>query len=127
MSLLDNLAGGLMGGGDSPIGAVLELVQKYPGGISGLVSAFQEKGLGEVAASWVGTGANLPISAGQIASVLGDGPLANIAQQLGMSQGEAGGQLASLLPQVVDKLTPGGSIDEGALGQGMDLLKGLFG
>ena len=116
-----------MGGGDSPIGAVLGLVQKYPGGISGLVSAFQEKGLGEVAASWVGTGANLPISAGQIASVLGDGPLANIAQQLGMSPGEAGGQLASLLPQVVDKLTPGGSIDEGALGQGMDLLKGLFG
>lgn len=115
------------GGGDNPIGAVLELVQKYPGGISGLVSAFQEKGLGEVAASWVGTGANLPISAGQIASVLGDGPLAGIAEKLGVSSGEAGGQLASLLPQVVDKLTPGGAIEEGALGQGMDLLKGLFG
>jgi uncharacterized protein YidB (DUF937 family) len=125
MSLLDNLAGGLMGGGgDSPVNAVLEMVQKYPGGISGLVSAFQEKGLGEVAASWIGTGANLPVSASQISSVLGDGPLADIASKLG---GNASGQLASLLPQVIDKLTPGGEVDEGALGKGMDLLKGLMG
>jgi uncharacterized protein YidB (DUF937 family) len=84
MSILENLAGGLMGGGgDSPVNAIFEMVQKYPGGIAGLVNAFQEKGLGEVAASWVGTGANLPISASQIASVLGDGPLAQIASQLG--------------------------------------------
>jgi uncharacterized protein YidB (DUF937 family) len=100
------------------------MVQKYPGGIAGLVSAFQEKGLGEVAASWVGTGANLPVSAPQIQSVLGDGPLAGIASKLG---GNAGGQLASLLPQVIDKLTPGGEVEEGALGKGMDLLKGLLG
>ncbi len=127
MSLLDNLAGGLMGGGDSPVNAVLELVQKYPGGLAGLVNTFQEKGLGGVAASWVSTGANLPVSATQIASVLGDGPLADIASKRGVSSGDAGGQLASLLPQVVDRLTPGGSVDEGAMGQGMDLLKGLLG
>jgi uncharacterized protein YidB (DUF937 family) len=128
MSILENLAGGLMGGGgDSPVNAIFEMVQKYPGGIAGLVNAFQEKGLGEVAASWVGTGANLPISASQIASVLGDGPLAQIASQLGGNAGDAGGALASLLPQVIDKLTPGGQIDEGAMGQGMDMLKGLLG
>jgi uncharacterized protein YidB (DUF937 family) len=124
MSILENLAGGLMGGGDSPVSAVLEMVQKYPGGIAGLVSAFQEKGLGEVAASWVGTGANLPISSSQISSVLGDGPLADIASKLG---GDAGGQLAALLPQVIDKLTPGGEVDESAMGKGLDLLKGLMG
>ena len=127
MSLLDNLAGGLTGGGDSPVSAVLELVQKYPGGLAGLVSTFQEKGLGGVASSWVGTGSNLPISASQIASVLGSGQVADIASKLGVTSGDASGQLASLLPQVVDKLTPGGEIDEGAMGKGMDLLKGLLG
>ncbi len=128
MSILENLAGGLMGGGgDSPVNAIFEMVQKYPGGIAGLVNAFQEKGLGEVAASWVGTGSNLPISPSQISSVLGDGPLADIAAKLGGNAGDAGGALASLLPQVIDKLTPGGEIDEGAMGQGMDLLKGLLG
>lgn len=127
MSILENLAGGLMGGGgDSPVSAVFEMVQKYPGGIAGLVNAFQEKGLGEVAASWVGTGSNLPISASQIASVLGDGPLGDIASKLGGNAGDADGTLASLLPQVVDKLTPGGEIDESAMGQGMDLLKSLL-
>ncbi len=40
MSILDNLAGGLMGGGDSPVSAIFELVQKYPGGLAGLVSTF---------------------------------------------------------------------------------------
>jgi len=80
-----------------------------------------------VVASWVGTGSNLPVSATQIASVLGDGPLADIASKLGVSSGDASSQLAGLLPQVVDKLTPGGEIDEGAMGKGMDLLKGLLG
>jgi len=126
VSLLENLAGGLMGGGDSPVSALFDLIQKYPGGLQGLSNAFQEKGLGDVAASWVGTGSNLPISASQIASVLGDGALAQIASQLGGNAGDAGGALASLLPQVVDKLTPGGEIDEGAMGQGMDLLKSLL-
>ncbi|HPT27947.1 MAG TPA: YidB family protein [Bryobacteraceae bacterium] len=127
MSLLENLAGGLMGGGDSPVSAVLELVQKYPGGLAGLVNTFQEKGLGGVAASWVSTGSNLPISASQITSVLGSGQLSDIASKLGVSPGDASGQLANMLPQVIDKLTPGGEIDEGAMGQGMDLLKGLLG
>jgi uncharacterized protein YidB (DUF937 family) len=127
MSLLGNLAGGLLGGGDSPVGAVFELIQKYPGGLAGLVSAFQEKGLGGVASSWVGAGSNLPISASQISSVLGSGQLADIASKLGVSQGDASGQLANLLPQVVDKLTPGGEIDDSAMGKGMDLLKGLLG
>lgn len=128
MSILEDLAGGLMGGsGDSPVSAVFNLIQKYPGGLQGLISAFQEKGLGDVASSWVGTGSNLPISASQIASVLGDGPLAQIASQLGGNAGDAGSALAGLLPQVIDKLTPGGEIEDGAMGQGMDLLKGLLG
>jgi len=127
MSMLENLAGQAMGGGEGPLQAIFEMVQKYPGGISGLVQAFQEKGLGEVAASWVGKGSNMPVSASQLESVLGDGPLAELVGKLGMDSGAAGGQLASLLPQVIDKLTPDGAVPEGGLEQGFDLIKGLLG
>ena len=36
------------------------------GGISGLQKVFQEKGLGGIVSSWIGTGQNLPISTDQL-------------------------------------------------------------
>lgn len=98
------------------------------GGLQGLIKSFEEKGLGGVAASWVGTGQNLPISAEQIQSVLGNEQVAAFAQKLGISPQDVSTHLAQLLPQVVDKLTPNGSIPEG--GGGLEqtlggLLKGL--
>jgi uncharacterized protein YidB (DUF937 family) len=48
--------------------------------------------------------------------VLGSDTIANIAQQLGLSHGDAAGQLAQVLPQVVDKLTPQGQAPAGGLG-----------
>lgn len=87
------------------------------GGLSGLVQAFSKGGLGEVVQSWVGTGANLPISGEQLQSVLGGaGGLGQIAQQLGLTESDAAHQLAQVLPGLVDKVTPQGQIPEGGLG-----------
>ena len=83
------------------------------GGLAGLVNAFSQKGLGDVVQSWVGTGANAPVSANQLQDVLGEGTLQNLAQQAGVSHGEIGGLLSQLLPQVVDHLTPGGQLPQG--------------
>ncbi len=131
MGLLDQIAGGLLGQGaqqDGLLGSVSQLINQQ-GGLSGLVEKFQQGGLGDVVASWVGTGANQPISADQLQQVLGSGPLADIAGKLGVSPDEVGGHLAQLLPQVVDKLTPNGSIEQGGLlDQGLNVLKsGLLG
>jgi len=41
------------------------------GGLGGLVSAFQKKGLGDMMSSWISTGPNPTISAAQVADVLG--------------------------------------------------------
>jgi uncharacterized protein YidB (DUF937 family) len=73
------------------------------GGLSGLIQTFNSKGLGNVISSWVGTGENLPISGQQIQQM---------AEKLGTSKEEVSGGLASLLPQLVDKLTPNGSVPE---------------
>jgi uncharacterized protein YidB (DUF937 family) len=87
------------------------------GGLSGLVQAFSKGGLGDVVQSWVGTGANLPVSAEQLMSVLGGaGGLGKIAQQLGLNEADAAHQLAQVLPGLVDKVTPQGQVPEGGVG-----------
>ena len=74
MGLLDGLAGQVLGsmlggGGQSAQGGqgagqliqvVLSMLQKQPGGLGGLLQQFQQAGLGDQAASWVGKGENMP-------------------------------------------------------------------
>jgi uncharacterized protein YidB (DUF937 family) len=94
------------------------------GGIQQLMAGFQKAGLDKTLASWIGKGANLPISADQIQKVLGAGTLGSLATQAGLAPTDAASQLTSLLPGLVDKLTPDGALPEGgALEQGLGLLK----
>ena len=103
------------------------MLQKQEGGLGGLVQAFQNKGLGEIASSWVGTGQNLPVSSEQLQSVLGSDMVSGLAAKLGMSPGDMSGRLSQLLPQVVDKLTPNGQIEGGSdLSGALGMLQGLF-
>ncbi len=102
------------------------------GGLGGLLQRFQSAGLGNAVASWVGTGSNLPVSADQIKSALGDGPLRTLAEHAGMSEDDAASHLSGLLPQMIDKLTPQGQlpangIHEGGLAGAVDVLGQLFG
>lgn len=133
MGLLDGLAGQVLGSlskssGAGPGGvveAISGLIANHPGGLGGLVSEFERGGLGGVVASWVGTGANLPISPDQLQSVLGSEKLQSIAAALGISHQEASSQMAELLPQIVDKLTPAGAVpDQSALGSLLGALRG---
>jgi uncharacterized protein YidB (DUF937 family) len=96
------------------------------GGVHGLVKLFQDNGFGEQVASWVSTEANLPISADQIRKVFGGGQLVQeIASALGVSENEAAGKLAEMLPTVIDKLTMYGQIPEGELlEQRLSIVKG---
>ena len=119
MGILDGLIGGMLGGGVSTgtgetaanplVAMALQLVQQN-GGLAGIVSKFQQAGYGAQADSWVSTGQNLPISADALSQVLGQGELGQIAQRLGVSHGDAAGGLASLLPQLIDRMTPQGQI-----------------
>ena len=128
MSFLDGLLGGKGGaGGAEALSGVQELIQSQ-GGVQGLSQKFSAGGLGDIAASWLGKGGNLPISAQQIESILGSGPIGQFAQKLGVSPAQAASVLAMALPIIIDKLTPDGkaenaksSVDAG------DLLGGLLG
>jgi uncharacterized protein YidB (DUF937 family) len=93
------------------------------GGIAGLQTMFQQGGLGHIVSSWVGSGQNLPISADQLQNVLHSGALQEVAQKAGMDLSQLTGMMSTLLPHLVNHLTPNGQVpDAGGLQQ---MLKGL--
>ena len=134
MSLFGDIAGKLTGGatggggGQELITSIVELLNSREGGLSGLAAAFQQKGLGDIVSSWIGTGQNLPVSSDQIQQVLGNDQIQAFAEKVGISTGEAGPKLAEFLPGIVDKLTPGGQLPQGGdlMSTGMGFLKDLM-
>jgi uncharacterized protein YidB (DUF937 family) len=82
------------------------------GGLGGLLEQFQRVGYGEQANSWVGTGQNQPIPADVIGQIFGQDGLAAIARQAGVSEQDASAGLSQLLPEVVDRVTPGGEVPD---------------
>ena len=132
MGLMDQLgqaASGMMGGqsGQNPIlQALTSLLGQNSsiGGLAGLVQAFQKNGLGEVVNSWVSTGKNLPVTPSQVEQGLGNDLLNQVAGKAGLAPGAASSQLAGILPDLVDKLTPNGKIEAGGLDQLLKLVQG---
>jgi len=121
MGLVDSILGTLGGGsaqGVSPLAKLALQVLQENGGLEGLLAKFRQAGLADKAASWVGTGENLPVSADELQKALGAGALGDLAGQAGLSRGDALSGLTSLLPTLVDKMTPGGRLPAG----GNDLL-----
>ncbi|MFI0927542.1 YidB family protein [Streptomyces sp. NPDC021012] len=100
-SLLGALTGGQGGGnGSNPLGGLLDMLTKA--------------GLADQAQSWIGTGENQAVSGARIAEALPDETLQKVAAEAGVSPQEAADQIAHSLPQVVDGLTPNGSLPQGA-------------
>ena len=110
MGLFDGLLGGIVGAG--MVSVVNGILEKH-GGLQGVVSQFEKNGFGPTVNSWVGTGPNLPIAPGDVHKALGPDLLQQLSEKSGLSVQELTQQLSQLLPQAVDKMTPGGSIPKG--------------
>jgi uncharacterized protein YidB (DUF937 family) len=132
MGILDEMAKGLLGkvlGGGSSQNPLMDVVlglitNPQTGGLQGLIQTFKEKGLGDAVSSWISTGENQPVSGEQIQHTLGGNFIQQIAEQLGSSKSEVSGSLSNLLPEIIDKLTPNGTLPEGdAFNQGLIRLK----
>ncbi len=112
--VLDKISGG--GAQNSLIETVMGLISNpETGGVQGMLETFKSKGLGEIISSWIGTGENQAISKDQILEAIGKDQIQKMAEKVGISQEEASGELASLLPKIIDKLTPNGKLPEGGL------------
>ena len=107
MGFLSGVLGGVVG---AEMLTVVEGAIKQHGGVAGIVSQFEKQGLGPTVRSWVGTGPNQPISAEQVTQGLGSGVLGQLAAKAGLSPADLAQKLSQVLPQAIDKLTPGGVI-----------------
>ncbi len=136
MGLLDDVlamaSGSLSSGGVPPtqhatgLAAILEYINSpQVGGVAGLQKMFQQGGLGSVISSWIGTGQNMPVTADQLQNVLHSGALQQVAQKAGLDSSQLTGMMASLLPHLVDKMTPTGEVPNASALQQM--LQGLTG
>jgi uncharacterized protein YidB (DUF937 family) len=132
MGLLDSIIGGLTGnnqGGGSPMRGVLMNMLgggqqgagqfgggQMGGGLGGLVSSFEQAGLGHLAQSWIGNGTNQPVSPAQLQSVFGENQVNSMASQSGMAPQDFLSQLSQHLPNAVNAMTPNGQLpDEGTV------------
>ncbi len=110
-SKISDFVKGLTGGGSAAAAAP---AQAIPGGIagalSGLVAHMQGNGAGNIANSWVGTGANLPITGLQLSQILGPDLVNKISASTGLSADQLVAQLSAVLPQLVDHMTPQGQM-----------------
>lgn len=107
---------GLLGGADGKLN------------MSDLVSKFSSGGLQGAVSSWLGNGANQPISVEQLVAALGAGPIAQFAAKLGIDSDKASEGLAATLPQVIDAASSGGNLLGGeSIGKALGGLGGLFG
>jgi uncharacterized protein YidB (DUF937 family) len=129
MGLFDSIVSSVLGGqaAGSPVTrSALDLLGGS-GGLGGVVQAFEQKGLGSLVQSWVGSGQNLPVSAAQVQQALGP-MVQKLAQQHGLSTEAVSQSLSQLLPGLVDHLTPNGQLPQaGALDQGLSALRSKLG
>ena len=124
MALLDQLLGGLTGVSGSPLQGVLmnmlgaggNQTGGAGGGLGGLLSSFQQAGLGHLVQSWVGNGPNQPVSSHQLQTVFGEDQVQTMSRQSGMAPHDFLSQLSQHLPRVVDSMTPNDRLpDEGTI------------
>jgi len=88
------------------INAVLEKTQYHD--VNGLVAALQKGGLGPQVQSWLGNGANTPITEDQLKAVLGNAQVQDFARHLGLPVDATLKMLAQYLPQLIDQASPNG-------------------
>jgi uncharacterized protein YidB (DUF937 family) len=87
---------------DSP-GSILD-------GLGGLVDQFQKKGMGDVIDSWVNRGKNKTIAPDDVSVALGGDVVDELSRRTGLSRDQVVTELARMLPNAVDKLTPEGRL-----------------
>lgn len=118
MGLLDGLnLGGVLRGAlgeveaaalPAAINAVLAKTQYRD--LNGLVAALQKGGLNAQVQSWLGPGANLPITEDQLKAVLGNAQVQEFARHLGLPVDVTLKLLAQYLPDIVDEASPNGTL-----------------
>lgn len=105
------IIGQLMSGQHGDLSSMLGGLLNQAGGLPGLMQKAQQNGLGDIVGSWVGTGQNANIENDQLNTLLGSDTIRGVASKFGVDASDMTPLIASVLPQLVDKLTPQGAVN----------------
>jgi uncharacterized protein YidB (DUF937 family) len=105
------------GGNGDPAAALGGLGQAIQGagGIDGLLDKLRAGGLGGAVDSWVSTGQNQAVAPEALGQALGPDTVQQLSSGSGIDIGQLLPMLAAFLPQIVNMLTPNGSVPSGGL------------
>jgi len=78
--------------------------------LQGIAALLQQNGLSEQVQSWLGDGENQEVSSEQLQEALGQENIDNAAAQMGVESGDAIESLRSMLPELLNNASSGGSI-----------------
>lgn len=119
MALFDSIIGDaqtkfdLGGKAERLLSAILALMTNDTrGGLRSFLDKFGAAGFGEMASSWVNTGANREISGEQLETTLGSDMIKVISSQSGLDSQTTTAAAAFMIPRIVDKLTPNGTLPD---------------
>jgi uncharacterized protein YidB (DUF937 family) len=118
MGLLDELnLGGMLSGAlgqieSSAAPALINalLAKTQFGDLNGLVNQLQQSGLDPQVQSWLGNGANMPVTPDQLKAVLSNSQVQEMARHLGLPVDAALKLLSQHLPNVVDQASKNGQL-----------------
>ncbi len=113
MGLLDSLGGGVLGQLEAqalPALVSTALSKTSFGNLQGLVAQLQQGGLGPQVQSWLGNGANMPVTADQLRAALQSDQVKQIAAHFGVDPNTVLNLLAEHLPNIIDKASPNGTL-----------------
>ena len=126
----------MLGGDNADPGRLAGAVQDVFGsqGVDGLLGRLRAGGLGGTVDSWVSTGANEPVEPQRLGDALGPDTVQQLSSKSGLSIEMLLPLLASVLPMIIDHLTPGGQLpkqggsgESGGFGGLGDLLGSVLG
>ncbi|MFF4898733.1 YidB family protein [Streptomyces sp. NPDC001068] len=117
---LESMLGSLLGGDGKDAGLLGALIGSLShgqggGSLDGLLDGLARSGLTAQKDSWVGTGTNQSVTGDEIRHALPDDTLREVAEVAGVSPQLAADRIARELPDVVDRLTPGGEVPKASI------------
>jgi outer membrane protein OmpA-like peptidoglycan-associated protein/uncharacterized protein YidB (DUF937 family) len=94
----------------SLLSSLLSLINETPGGLGSFLDRFRKAGLGDAVSSWFGSAAPRALSGSTLESAVGHDWIDKIASRAGVSASVASSALGFMIPNLVQRLAPGGVI-----------------
>jgi outer membrane protein OmpA-like peptidoglycan-associated protein/uncharacterized protein YidB (DUF937 family) len=94
----------------SLLSSFLSMINETPGGLGSFLDRFRKTGLGDSVSSWLSSSTPRPLSGTTLETAMGHEWIDKIASKTGLTYATASSALAFLIPNVVQRLAPGGVV-----------------